>query len=383
MMLSVKCSVSATETQSLLVTIDVIISPKYKLLYPLSLPDNIWINTNMDGEDFDDDDYDIDFVINASNKVKEKWAKTSLDKDLRDVTNTTYDDDCAEGSTRKKKSKRSNKIVGNMPVTKIVNESLEVSDEEEISGKNKETTLDITITPPGSPTSSPPSTEKPTRGSRRTKKTEQALKKIQKSKVRNDMLRSADQRLAQVDREIMSEELRKRHLVIEDDTLELKVRWKAEVFRLEVKKADKMSKVMEQVAEKAGIAAKDLSIYKDQVSGVPLPRDATVKSQGLSIVSFLHARAKVVTPGELSKSPGEGGIELKLQTKDRRAQPVTVNIDLSDKMEVVIQKYCDETNLKKEKVKFFFDGEHLNPEDTAEDLDLEGGECIDVHVNEK
>ena len=340
-------------------------------------------------DDFDDE-FDIDFVNSASNKVKAKWAKTSIDKDLRDVTNTLDDD--TKGSKKKKKSKSNNFLDSASPVVaKTSNVDLVNSgdsEEEEVLQKSKEASLEITITPPGSPSNSPPSTEKPTRGSKRTKKTEQALKKIQKSKVRNDLLRSADMSIAQADREIMSQSLRNRHHhVREEPTFELKVRWKAEVFRFEVKQTDRISSVMEKMAGMAGISANEISIYKDQVSGVPMAREATVQSQGLSIVSVLHARAKVNTVDEEGDTPtagaSVGGIELKLQTKDRRAQPVTVRIEAADKMELVIQKYCEETKLGKDKVKFFFDGEQLNPNETAEDLDLEGGECIDVHVIEK
>ena len=78
-----------------------------------------------------------------------------------------------------------------------------------------------------------------------------------------------------------------------------------------------------------------------------------------------------------------GDIELKLQTKDRRNQPVMVKISSSDTMETVIEKYLKETGLERSKVTFFFDGELLNEGDTAQDLDLEGGESIDVHENEK
>ena len=343
----------------------------------------------MDGDDFDDE-FDIDFVNSASNKVKAKWAKTSIDKDLKDVTNTLDED--SKGSKKKKKSKSSNFIdiasseqqVAKTSSIDLLNSEAS-DDEEEVPPRSKEASLDITITPPGSPSNSPPSTEKPTRGSKRTKKTEQALKKIQKSKVRNDLLRSADMSLAQADREIISQNLRNRHHVVrEEATFELKVRWKAEVFRFEVKQTDKMSKVIEKIAELASISVNDISLYKDQVSGVSMSREATVQSQGLSIVSVLHARAKVISVDDPDDSPSVvSGIEIKLQTKDRRAQPVTVKIDASDKMEVVILKFCEETKLDREKVKFFFDGEQLNPDETAEDLDLEGGECIDVHVIDK
>ena len=62
------------------------------------------LGITMDGDDFEDE-FDIDFVNSASNKVKAKWAKTSIDKDLRDVTNT-FEDDNLE-SKKKKKSKGS------------------------------------------------------------------------------------------------------------------------------------------------------------------------------------------------------------------------------------------------------------------------------------
>jgi hypothetical protein len=35
-----------------------------------------------------------------------------------------------------------------------------------------------------------------------------------------------------------------------------------------------------------------------------------------------------------------------------------------------------------EKLKFSFDGESLNPNETPVDLDMEGGECIDVNISE-
>jgi hypothetical protein len=33
-------------------------------------------------------------------------------------------------------------------------------------------------------------------------------------------------------------------------------------------------------------------------------------------------------------------------------------------------------------LKFSFDGELLNPNETPVDLDLEGGECIDLYISE-
>ena len=49
-------------------------------------------------------------------------------------------------------------------------------------------------------------------------------------------------------------------------------------------------------------------------------------------------------------------------------------------MKEVMDKYIQKIGTSREKVKFFFDGEELEESQTAEDLDMEGGECIDVHL---
>ena len=100
-------------------------------------------------------------------------------------------------------------------------------------------------------------------------------------------------------------------------------------------------------------------------------------------MSVLHARERVANLDEGEADAGDGTIELKLQTKDRKVQPVMIKIESTDKMEKVMEKFCAESGMERTKLKFFFDGEQLQPGETAEDLDLEGGECIDVHVNEK
>ena len=75
-----------------------------------------------------------------------------------------------------------------------------------------------------------------------------------------------------------------------------------------------------------------------------------------------------------------GGIELRLQTKDRRSQAVLVTIFPTEQMKEVMDKYVQKSGISREKVKFFFDGEELEENQTAEELEMEGGECIDVHI---
>ena len=120
------------------------------------------------------------------------------------------------------------------------------------------------------------------------------------------------------------------------------------------------------------------TMYLGENSEEQISRDSTVCGLGLSIVSVLYGRGRVVAEG----AKDEGTIQVKLQTKDRRAQPVILDIRPIDTMETVMEKFSTQTGLDRKKLKFFFDGEQLEGETTAEDLELEGGECFDVHVAE-
>jgi len=335
-------------------------------------------------DDFDDE-FDIDFVNSASNKVKSNWTTNKLDrkkKDLKDVTNLCDND---SGPSNRKRSKDSKNFMESPSLSSSLKAPIPVAgsddneddvDEDDIPDDRK-TDQQVDITPPSSPDHTTP--EKLGRGARRTKKTEAALKKIQKSSFAKpgfipELRTNLD---VEVDYQRYSNYARA-------DTFELKVRWKTEILRFEVYGFDRISKVLEKVAEQSKVPIKELNVYMEQTSLEPLSVDKTIRDLKLSVVSVLHARMKVVSV-DCNEGGGAnvGNIELKLQTKDRRNQPVMVKISSSDTMETVIEKYLKETGLERSKVKFFFDGELLNEGDTAQDLDLEGGECIDVHENEK
>jgi hypothetical protein len=74
-------------------------------------------------------------------------------------------------------------------------------------------------------------------------------------------------------------------------------------------------------------------------------------------------------------------IELKIQRKACR-KPILIRIKKKQKMRVLMLKCSEYLELPEEKLKFTFDGESLNPNETPVSLDLEGGECIDLYVSD-
>ena len=55
-------------------------------------------------------------------------------------------------------------------------------------------------------------------------------------------------------------------------------------------------------------------------------------------------------------------------------------VDVAVDHQVLMDKYAEQTGQDAAKLSFHFDGEPLPPSQTPDSLELEGGECIDVHV---
>lgn len=53
------------------------------------------------------------------------------------------------------------------------------------------------------------------------------------------------------------------------------------------------------------------------------------------------------------------------------------------KLSVAMMKFSEEVELPLNRLKFFFDGDLVDAESTPNSLELEGGECLDVHVLKK
>ena len=72
--------------------------------------------------------------------------------------------------------------------------------------------------------------------------------------------------------------------------------------------------VVGRLAERVNCQEAELSLYLDCESEEPLGREQTVGLLGLTILSVLQARARV------AGAPASDAIQIKLQTKDRRAK---------------------------------------------------------------
>jgi len=166
-----------------------------------------------------------------------------------------------------------------------------------------------------------------------------------------------------------------------DDLLVVKVRWKyGKIVRIQVNKSDRLGVLMDRFCSQAPA---DLEKTRLSLNGRTLERNETCISAGITVTSFVDA-AEVFTHskesgGESPEVSNDGRIELKIQSSDRKNVEF-LRVRPNDRFEVMMTKYAEKLGVKLESIRFMFDGEKLNGFDTPEDLDLEGGECIDAHL---
>ena len=248
----------------------------------------------------------------------------------------------------------------------------EEEEEEEEVKKKVEGSSQVSLTPPGSPAAK---AQVKVRGAKATKKTEKALNQLHGEKLR---LVLTGKQAGRVGRDLEHRDMEDCQLVCPGtpQTFQLKICWKDKVERIEVAVRDKIGKVAEEFSKKVGGERGEISLYREEMSVEPLPRDQTLAELGMSHVTVIHARTKIITAEEAEKEL----LEVKLRTVDKRASEVLVKIKPSDTMETLMNSYSQQTGIDRANLKFLFDGEQLESGVTAEDLDLEVGDIFDVKV---
>ncbi len=143
------------------------------------------------------------------------------------------------------------------------------------------------------------------------------------------------------------------------------------------------------MAESLNLKPSDILIYfngeDDTFDDVKTLKDANV-----TLGTILEASRSVPIPAPggvtaasstISRAPRDPDIiRLKLQSTEKSGC-VTLEINKHSPLKELRAQYAIKMNLNVSQVKFKFDGEILDLDETPVDLELEGGECIDVLVS--
>ncbi|XP_069695087.1 DNA repair protein Rad60 [Periplaneta americana] len=170
----------------------------------------------------------------------------------------------------------------------------------------------------------------------------------------------------------------------DDDNYEISVKvwWKFNRFdKFEIRRYQKMTHLFEHYSELEGVPQNQILLMLNDVQIYPHDTPDSLKLTVASVVeggvmSYVDTKTTSNTE-EPALSKDE--IELKFQRKGCK-EPFALRIRKTNKMRVLMLKCAEHLEVPIEKLKFSFDGESLNANDTPEDLDLEGGECIDLYV---
>ena len=316
-----------------------------------------------------EDEFDVNFVSNASKTVKKKWKKIDSEE-LKDVTNTAVGPEIP-----KKKKKTSFMDNEDTTTTKDLSAKSEGFEEDEDDDEVKtkvDTSSKVSLTPPGSPAAS---AQVKVRGAKATQKTKKALIKLQEERQRLVM---TGRQAGKVWGDLEHRDMEDCQLVSSStpQTFQLKICWRDKVERIEVAVRDRIGKVAEEFTKKVGGERGEISLYREEISVDPLPREQTLGELGISLVTVIHARTKILTAEEAEKEL----LKVRLRTQDKRASEVVVKIKPTDIMETLMNSYSQQTGIDRANLKFFQDGEQLESGVSAQDLDLEDGDVLDVKV---
>ena len=212
-------------------------------------------------DDFDDE-FDFDFVNNASKKVQDHWAK-DFNREKSESIRSIKRDKAAEegGEVGCKKSENIKTVAPHKTSPVKAGKENSLGKAEEV----KEVESPVSITPPGSPTEGTPLGARAVRGANRTNKTKKALAQLKKTTgVSSGRLAVRGSARLEEGGLLSSEEEEEGDLEkgFKEDNIEVKVVWKGKVERVTVGWSERMGKVMDRVAGMVGVASSSLLLYR-------------------------------------------------------------------------------------------------------------------------
>ncbi|KAI8130933.1 Uncharacterized protein FF38_03608 [Lucilia cuprina] len=164
--------------------------------------------------------------------------------------------------------------------------------------------------------------------------------------------------------------------------LNIKVNWKGKLESFKLRKYQKFSIIFTQLAERENISAENIVFnLNDRI----IMTDDTPDSINYKIFHFIDGRVlknRFNSPGAVTaatKKRDANKITLKIQS-DKWKRPLQIDLMKTDKFRILYIKCAEELKVALDHLKLSFDGELLELNDTPADLDLEGGEAIDLRI---
>ncbi|CAH1643037.1 unnamed protein product [Spodoptera littoralis] len=168
----------------------------------------------------------------------------------------------------------------------------------------------------------------------------------------------------------------------DNEEMSVKVYWQnLEVFKFKIRKYQKLTQIFNYFMEKEGVGNdKLLFMYNDRI----IKMDDTPDSINYSIAKFIDGGIVNQNVSHLATSNSSekviNGIKIKFQCQNMK-KPFETTLGADDKFAAAMVKCAEHLEVQLERLKFYFDGDLISNKSTPRDLELEGGECIDVKIS--
>ncbi|XP_073815530.1 DNA repair protein Rad60 [Musca autumnalis] len=176
---------------------------------------------------------------------------------------------------------------------------------------------------------------------------------------------------------------------LEDDNPEMsvKVKWNGKPEAFKLRKYQKFSVIFQKLAERENAAIENIILNLDDRI---ITADDTPDSIDYKIFQFINGRVLTMNfnsplavgkPGVTKKQRSANQISVKIQS-DKWKRPLQIDIKKTDLFRILYIKCAEELSIGMDKISLSFDGEPLELNDTPADIDLEGGEVIDLRLRD-
>ncbi|KAL9891804.1 DNA repair protein Rad60 [Glossina fuscipes fuscipes] len=163
--------------------------------------------------------------------------------------------------------------------------------------------------------------------------------------------------------------------------INVKIKWKGkpEVFKL--RKYQKFLDIYEKLAARENINIRNIVLNIDNYFVTPEDTPDSIDYKVYQFINgrVLESRLKTLANDTQQKQRKVNDIPLKIQS-DKWKKPLEINIPKEGKFLILYIKCEEELRLRRDQLKLSFDGDLLEYDSTPADLDLEGGEVIDLVI---
>jgi len=163
--------------------------------------------------------------------------------------------------------------------------------------------------------------------------------------------------------------------------MSIKIQWNyGRVEKHNIRKMQTFQAIFRAIAEKEGIPMETIVLEfgddSKRITSTDTPDDTGITIADIITGYSLKEKVKMQT----GSAGNSNLIEIKVQMVDRRANKLSFHIKPDEKLAKLYSLIAEKIEVERDKVKLHFDGDVVEMDQTAEDLDLDGGEVMDCTI---